>query len=205
MNDPADRNLTHHAGQVYRTARAAVLRQRGATLWLTGLSGAGKSTIAYAVEKLLFERGHTAYVLDGDNIRQGLNRDLGFSLAERVENIRRVAEVARLFADAGLVTLVSFISPLRADRQAARELHAAAGLPFLEVFVRSSLAVCEERDPKGLYKRARSGELTEFTGVSSPYEPPESPDFILDTERLTPAAAAAVLIAELERRGILQS
>lgn len=205
MPTPGPRNITQHAGLVDHAARSALLRQRGATIWLTGLSGAGKSTVAYAAEKLLYERGHATYVLDGDNIRHGLNRDLGFSLAERVENIRRIAEVAKLFADAGLLTFVSFISPLRAEREAARQIHAAAGLAFLEVFVDTPLEICEQRDAKGLYRKARAGALPDFTGVSSPYEPPVHPELTLDTARLAVDGAAVALVTELARRGILHS
>jgi adenylyl-sulfate kinase len=170
-------------------------------LWLTGLSGSGKSTIAAALEAALVASGHLAYVLDGDNLRHGLNSDLGFAPAARAENIRRVGEVAALFADAGVLTLTSFISPYRADREAARS--AVGAERFLEVFVDAPLALCEQRDPKQLYRRARAGEIADFTGVTAPYEPPERPDLTLDTATLDPAACVASLLALLERRGFL--
>jgi bifunctional enzyme CysN/CysC len=167
-----------HAGAVARADRPSA----GATVWFTGLSGSGKSTVAAEVERALVAAGRPAYLLDGDNVRHGLNADLGFSAADRSENIRRIGEVARLFADAGVVALVPVISPYRADRDRARAVHAAAGLPFVEVFVDTPIDVCEARDPKGLYARARAGEITGFTGVDDPYEAPERPDL-----RLTPA------------------
>lgn len=156
----------------------------GRVVWLTGLSGAGKSTIANALERALNRQGKRTYILDGDNIRQGLNRDLGFSDADRAENIRRVAQVARLFVDAGVIVVVAFISPFRAERQAARELFAPGD--FLEVFVDVPLAIAEERDPKGLYRKARTGELRQFTGIDSPYEPPLAAELVLPTVQLTP-------------------
>jgi bifunctional enzyme CysN/CysC len=161
-----------HAGTVGRADRLA----RGATVWFTGLSGSGKSTVAAEVERLLTAGGVSAYRLDGDNLRLGLNADLGFTAAGRTENIRRVGEVARLFADAGVIALVPVISPYRADRDRVRALHAADGLPFLEVHLDTPLAECERRDPKGLYARARAGAIADFTGVSAPYEPPTTPE-----------------------------
>jgi bifunctional enzyme CysN/CysC len=149
------------------------------TLWFTGLSGSGKSTIANAVAERLLELGRPAYVLDGDNLRHGLNADLGFSAADRAENVRRVGEVARLMADAGLVVLVPVISPYRADRDRVREAHEAAGLRFVEVFVDTPLELCEQRDPKGLYAKARAGEVTGMTGIDDPYEPPPTPELVL--------------------------
>jgi adenylyl-sulfate kinase len=170
-------------------------------VWLTGLSGSGKSTVAVAVEAALVAAGHAAYVLDGDNVRHGLNRDLGFAPEDRAENIRRVGEVAALFADAGLITLTAFISPYRADREAAR---AAVGAErFLEVFVDTPLEVCERRDPKQLYRRARAGEVGEFTGVSAPYEPPASPALALDTSALDAAACVERVVTLLRERGFL--
>ena len=185
-------NTVWHPTAVGRDARGAAHPQHGATVWFTGLSGSGKSTVANAVAEALLEAGVPAYVLDGDNLRHGLNGDLGFSAADRAENIRRVAHVARLMADAGLVVLVPVISPYRADRALARELHAAAGLTFIEVFVDTPLDICEQRDPKGLYAKARAGEITGMTGIDDPYEPPVSPDLTL---RPAPVAdqVAAVL------------
>lgn len=179
-------NVVWHAGTVQRGDRG-----QGRTLWLTGLSGSGKSTIASEVERLLIESGHPAYILDGDNLRHGLNADLGFSPDDRAENIRRTAEVAALFADAGVVVVCSLISPMRADRDAARGVHAKADLPFTEVFVDTPLAECEARDPKGLYAKARTGEIPEFTGVSAPYEPPLTPDL-----HIRPADGTAEEVAQ---------
>src|SRR5918912_1885843 len=165
-------DVTWHAGHVTREARAS----RGATVWLTGLPSSGKSTIAGAVEERLVSRGRPADVLDGDNLRHGLNGDLGFSAEDRSENVRRTAEVAALLADAGVVALAALVSPYAADRDAARAVHEHRGLPFLEVHVATTLEECEARDPKGLYARARAGELTGLTGVDAPYEPPEAPE-----------------------------
>ena len=152
-------NITWHEGHVTRDERNALLKQQGCTIWFTGLSGSGKSTIAYTLEHALVQRGHLAYVLDGDNIRHGLNKNLGFSAADREENIRRIGEVAKLFADCGVLTMTSFISPYRKDRDTVRALHAEGGLPFVEVYVATPIATCEQRDPKGLYKKARAGQL----------------------------------------------
>ena len=173
------RDIVWHESSVTRAERWARLGHEGLTVWFTGLSGSGKSTIADAVAARLLGAGRPAYVLDGDNIRHGLSADLGFSAADRRENVRRVAEVARLIADAGLIALVPLISPYRADRESARAIHAASGLRFVEVFVDTPLATCEQRDPKGLYRRARSGELTGLTGVDDPYEVPEHPELRL--------------------------
>jgi bifunctional enzyme CysN/CysC len=186
---------------VNRASRAQLNRQRPCVVWLTGYSGAGKSTIANLVEKKLFSLGRRTYLLDGDNVRHGLNRDLGFTEQDRVENIRRVAEVAKLMVDAGLIVLVSFISPFRAERGAARALMDEG--EFFEVFVDTSLAAAEARDVKGLYKKARRGELKNFTGIDSPYEAPENPELHLDTARLTPEAAALRVIEHLRDSGII--
>jgi bifunctional enzyme CysN/CysC len=175
----------------------------GATVWLTGLSGSGKSTIASAVSGALTARGVLAYTLDGDNLRHGLNGDLGFSAADRTENVRRVGEVARLFADAGLVVCVPLISPYREGRAQARAIHETSGLMFLEVFVDAPLDVCEARDPKGLYRRARAGELTGFTGVDDAYEVPEAPDLVLHSAEVTTAAATATILEALTARGVV--
>jgi adenylylsulfate kinase len=196
-------NITWHEGHVTRPERAKLLRQQGATLWFTGLSGSGKSTIAFTLEHALVQAGQLAYVLDGDNIRHGLNKNLGFSAADREENIRRIGEVCKLFADAGLIVMASFISPYRKDRDAVRELHQSAGLPFLEVHVTTPIETCEARDPKGLYKKARAGELKGFTGIDDPYEPPIAPEVSLDATTTTPQQAAERLVAELDRRGLL--
>jgi adenylylsulfate kinase len=196
-------NITWHEGHVDRPQRHALLKQKGATIWFTGLPSSGKSTIAFTLEHALVERGHLAYVLDGDNIRHGLNKNLGFSPADRNENIRRIGEVAKLFADAGVLTCTSFISPYRADRDQARQIHTAANLPFIEVFVRTPIDLCEQRDPKGLYKKARAGELKEFTGVSAPYEEPLQAEVILDTANLTPQQAAQQVLDYLAAQGML--
>ena len=196
-------NITWHEGHVGRPEREALLKQKGATLWFTGLSGSGKSTIAFTLEHALVQQGRLAYVLDGDNIRHGLNKNLGFSAADREENIRRIGEVAKLFADAGLLVMTSFISPYRADRDAVRALHEAAGLPFVEIFVNTPIAVCEVRDPKGLYKKARAGELKNFTGIDDPYEPPLEPELTIDATGTSPQQAAALLLEYLQKQGLI--
>ena len=182
--------ITWHPSSLPREQRWAAVGGRGATVWFTGLSGSGKSTVAVEVERLLAEQGRGVYLLDGDNLRHGLNADLGFSAADRDENVRRVAEVARLVADAGLVALVPVISPYRRARQQARAMHVAAGLQFVEVFVDTPLDVCEQRDPKGLYELARAGKITGFTGIDDPYEPPESAELVLRPEDGDPRAQA---------------
>jgi bifunctional enzyme CysN/CysC len=192
-------NIHWQALDVTRATRAEAKGQTPAVLWFTGLSGAGKSTIANLVEKKLQALGRHTYLLDGDNVRHGLSRDLGFTDADRVENIRRVAEVARLMTEAGLIVLVSFISPFRSERRMARDLMAPG--EFLEVFVDTPLAVAEQRDVKGLYAKARAGELANFTGIDSPYEDPEHPEIRVDTTRLTPAQAAELIVQRLDDRG----
>jgi bifunctional enzyme CysN/CysC len=182
-------------------ARSTLKGHRPAVVWFTGLSGAGKSTIANRAEQLLHARGVHTYLLDGDNVRHGLNHDLGFTEADRIENIRRVAEVARLMSDAGLVVLVSFISPFRSERQLARE-RVGEGR-FFEVFVDTPLDVAESRDPKGLYHKARQGELANFTGIDSPYEVPENPDVHIDTTNVTPDRAAQLLVDQLRTMGVI--
>lgn len=186
-------HITWHPGQVSRADRPS----RGATVWLTGLSGSGKSTVAAACEQLLVQEGRPAYVLDGDNLRHGLNGDLGFSAADRAENVRRVGHVARLLGDAGVVALVPLISPYRADRDLVRALHAEADLPFVEVFVDTPVELCEQRDPKGLYRKARAGEITGFTGIDDPYEAPPSPELVLRPDDGDPAAMASLVLAAL--------
>ena len=173
------KNVVWHDGHLERTERWEAIGCTGATLWLTGLPASGKSTIATVLERDLVVAGRPAYVLDGDNLRHGLSRDLGFDAASRAENVRRVAHVAAILADAGTVAIVSLVSPYEADRQAAREIHAQAGLPFLEVFVNTPLEECERRDPKGLYAKARAGEIPNFTGIGAPYEEPAAPDVTL--------------------------
>jgi adenylylsulfate kinase len=179
------------------------LKQRGATIWFTGLSGSGKSTIAFTLEHALVQSGRLAYVLDGDNIRHGLNKNLGFSAADREENIRRIGEVAKLFADCGVIAMTSFISPYRKDRDGVRALHVSADLPFIEVHVNTPIETCEQRDPKGLYKKARAGELKNFTGIDDPYEAPANPELTLDATTVSPQEAAASLLQYLERRGLI--
>lgn len=203
MTDIKATNITWHEGHVDRTAREKLLRQRGATLWFTGLSASGKSTIAFTLEHELVRNGRMAYVLDGDNIRHGLNKNLGFSAADREENIRRIGEVAKLFADAGIIVMTSFISPYRKDRDGVRALHQAAGVPFIEIHVATPISTCEKRDPKGLYKKARAGELKNFTGIDDPYEAPTSPELVLDATDVSPQEAATMLIKQLEKSGIL--
>jgi bifunctional enzyme CysN/CysC len=200
---PVSPDVVWHESDVPRADRWAAAGVHGATVWLTGLPGSGKSTIAAALTTTLTRRGVLSYALDGDNLRHGLNGDLGFSAADRAENVRRVAEVARLCADAGLVVSVPVISPYRAGRDHARAIHEASGLVFLEVFVDTPLAVCETRDPKGLYRRARAGELTGLTGVDDPYEPPPAPDLVLRTADVTPADAAGTVLDALAARGVV--
>ena len=194
-------NIHWQAVDVSRASRSAQKGQRACVLWFTGLSGAGKSTVANLVEKRLFALGRHSTMLDGDNVRHGLNRDLGFTDTDRVENIRRVGEVARLMADAGLIVLVSFISPFRSERRMARDLMPEG--EFLEVFIDAPLSAVEARDPKGLYKKARRGEIKHFTGISSPYEIPENPELHIDTTKLSPEAAAELIVQQLENRGLL--
>ena len=194
-------NVHWQALDVDKPLRARLKGQKACVLWLTGLSGAGKSTIANRIEKRLAAAGRHTYLLDGDNVRHGLNKDLGFTAQDRVENIRRVAEVARLMVDAGLIVLVSFISPFRSERRMARELFAAG--EFFEVFVDTPLAEAERRDVKGLYRKARRGELKNFTGIDSPYETPESPEIRIDTTALSADEAAGRVIAHLESRKVI--
>ena len=196
-------NITWHEGAVTRQEREHALGQKGVTVWMTGLSASGKSTIAVALEQVLLQRGRAAYRLDGDNIRFGLNKNLGFSAEDRTENIRRIGEVAKLFNDAGIITLTSFISPYRKDRDLARKLHDDAKLAFIEVYVDCPLGEAEKRDPKGLYKKARAGELKGFTGIDDPYEAPESPELSLRTDQLSVEESVIAILGELERRGVL--
>jgi adenylylsulfate kinase len=196
-------NITWHEGHVTRDERAGLLKQKGATLWFTGLSGSGKSTIAFTLEHALVQRGRLAYVLDGDNIRHGLNKNLGFSAADREENIRRIGEVAKLFADCGVVAMTSFISPYRKDRDLVRTLHVDGKLPFIEIHVATPIETCEQRDPKGLYKKARAGQLKGFTGVDDPYEAPLHAEITLDATNTSPQEATVQLLNYLEKQGLL--
>ena len=197
-------NITWHEGHVGRPEREALLKQKGATLWFTGLSGSGKSTIAFTLEHALVQRGRLAYVLDGDNIRHGLNKNLGFSAADREENIRRIGEVAKLFADCGAITMTSFISPYRKDRDNVRALHDEGKLPFVEIHVNTPIATCEQRDPKGLYKKARAGQLKNFTGIDDPYEEPAQPELTIDCTGTSPQEATVLLLQYLEKQGLVR-
>lgn len=202
---PADgpaRDIVWDGGTLPREERERRLGQRGATLWLTGISGSGKSTIAAALERRLAEAGRLAYRLDGDNLRHGLNADLGFSAEDRAENVRRAGEVCRLLADTGTIVIATFVSPFARDRDRCREIHAAAGIPFLEAHIHCPLELAEARDPKGLYAKARSGAIKDLTGVGQAYEPPPSPEIVIDTSVLSVDAAAAALEDLLRRSGI---
>jgi adenylylsulfate kinase len=196
-------NIVWHEGHVGRDERETLLKHNGCTIWLTGLPSSGKSTLAFSVEHFLVQKGHLAYVLDGDNVRHGLNKNLGFSAEDRAENIRRIGEVSKLFADTGVITLSSFVSPYRADRDIVRALHDAAKLPFIEVFIDTPVAKCEERDPKGLYKKARAGEIKGFTGVDDPYEPPTKPELVIKTGDLSPQEATVQVVNYLIDKGFL--
>ncbi len=196
-------NVTWQDGEVPREDRYQLIRQRGATIWFTGLSGSGKSTIAVALEKALFHQSTMSYRLDGDNVRLGINKNLGFSEQDRKENIRRIGEIAKLFSDAGMISLSSFISPYTVDRDEVRRLHAEANLPFVEVFVDCSLAVAEERDPKGLYKKARAGEIKNFTGIDDPYEAPQSPEIHLHTDKMSVEEEVKIIIDYLMQNSII--
>jgi adenylylsulfate kinase len=198
MTEPKSQNITWHAGHITRSDRERIHGHRGATLWFTGLSGSGKSTVARKVEALLSQRRAYVYTLDGDNVRHGLCSDLGFSPQDRVENIRRIGEVCKLFTDAGTLTLAAFVSPYRADRERVRTI---LGGDFIEVYVAADLAVCESRDPKGLYKKARAGEIADFTGISAPYEAPTSAEITLHTDQESVDASAERVVRYLEAQG----
>ena len=185
MSEQKSTNVSWHDGKVSMQDRHNLIRQKGATLWMTGLSGSGKSTISVALERSLFEKGILSYRLDGDNIRLGINKNLGFSADDRKENIRRIGEVSKLFTDAGIITLASFISPYRKDREEVRKIHEDSGLTFVEIFIDCSLESAEERDPKGLYKKARNGEIKNFTGIDDPYEAPTNPEIHLITDKMS--------------------
>lgn len=195
------KNIYWHQGAITRADRERAHGHRGVTLWFTGLSGSGKSTLANALEEALFERGCHTYVLDGDNIRHGLNKDLGFSPEDRTENIRRIGEVAKLFTDAGTIVLTAFISPYREDRDAVRALMADGD--FVEVYTECALDTCEERDPKGLYKKARAGEIPEFTGISAPYEAPAASEIVVRTDENPVRECVTQLVEYLEERGYI--
>ena len=198
---PKATNIVWHEASVDRAARADKRGHRSAILWFTGLSGSGKSTLANAVNAALFERGLATYVLDGDNVRHGLCKDLGFSDADREENIRRIGEVAKLFLDAGVIVLTAFVSPFRADRDKARDLVEAGD--FFEIFCAADLDVCESRDPKGLYAKARSGAIKEFTGISSPYEAPETPELKIDSGAQELVESVEVVLKALQDKGVI--
>lgn len=196
-------NVHWHEGEVSREERFGLLGQKGATLWFTGLSGSGKSTVAVALEQVLLGQGKLAYRLDGDNVRLGINKNLGFSAEDRTENIRRVGEVSKLFADAGVLVLNSFISPYIEDRDRVRKLHEESGLAFIEVFVDCSLAEAEKRDPKGLYKKARAGEIKNFTGIDDPYEAPLKPEIHLHSDTQSLEEEVSIILEELGKLGLL--
>lgn len=201
MSETKSTNIVWHAHTVARAEREEKFGHRGCTIWMTGLSGSGKSTLANALDDALWQRGIRSYVLDGDNIRHGLNKDLGFSPADRTENIRRIGEVARLFTDAGIINTTAFISPYREDRDRARAAQGEGD--FVEVYVRASVDACELRDTKGLYAKARAGKIPEFTGISAPYEEPLSPEVVVDTEGQTVEESLAVILAYLQEKGYL--
>src|SRR4051794_37787923 len=194
-------NITWHEGSVTRDEREKLLGQKGVTVWMTGLSASGKSTIAVILEQMLLHKHKHAYRLDGDNIRMGLNKNLGFSAEDRAENIRRIGEVAKLFTDAGVIAITSFISPYRKDRDAVRALNKPG--EFVEVYVQVSLETAEKRDPKGLYKKARAGQIKGFTGIDDPYEAPEKPEILVETEKTSAADAAKLILTHLEKGGYL--
>jgi adenylylsulfate kinase len=199
MTEQKATNITWHHHKITREEREKQAGHKGMVVWFTGLSACGKSTVANLVDEMLYQRGCRSYVLDGDNIRHGLNKNLGFSAADRAENIRRIAEVAQLFADAGVIAITCFISPYRADRDAARALHSGGG--FVEIFVDCPIEICEQRDPKGLYKKARAGELKGFTGIDDPYEPPLNPELVLDAGRKSAEQLAEQVMAYLDSIG----
>lgn len=196
-------NITFHPGSVTSQERAELLSQKGLTIWLTGLSASGKSTIACALEQHLLHLKRFVYRLDGDNIRFGLNKDLGFSEKDRTENIRRIGEVSKLFADASAIAITAFISPYRADRDLARGLHAKDNIPFVEVFIDAPLSVVEARDPKGLYKKARAGDIKDFTGISAPYEEPETPEIHIRTDQNDVAQSVEIITKYLTDKGYI--
>lgn len=202
---PEATNIVWHEGAITKEHRYAHLKQKGATVWLTGLSGSGKSTVSVALEQMMFKKGYLVYRLDGDNIRFGLNKNLGFTAEDRKENIRRISEVAKLMGDIGVISTSAFISPYVADREVAREIHEKAGIPFVEVHVDVPLAVAEKRDPKGLYKKARRGEIKNFTGIDDPYEAPLKPEVKIDTSELSVNDCARKILEYLVEKGIVDA
>jgi adenylylsulfate kinase len=194
-------NIKWHHGKITKEDRTKLLNQKGATIWLTGLSGSGKSTIAVELEHALIENKHQAYILDGDNIRHGLNKNLGFSPEDRTENIRRIGEVAKLFTEANIITIAAFVSPYREDRGNVRKLLGHG--EFIEIYVKCSLEVCEARDTKGLYKKARAGEVKDFTGISAPYEEPLNPELTVDSSKLSVEESTRAILNYLEEKGYL--
>ncbi len=203
MTDQKATNVTWQDGEISREDRFNILRQRGVTIWFTGLSGSGKSTIAVALEQALYNMGKLSYRLDGDNVRLGINKNLGFSEEDRKENIRRIGEVAKLFGDAGTISLSSFISPYKNDRDEVRALHAAANIAFIEVHVDCSLEEAERRDPKGLYKKARAGEIKNFTGIDDPYEAPTDPEIHLHTDQMTLEEEVQIILDYLHDNSVI--
>ncbi|NKF23409.1 adenylyl-sulfate kinase [Solimonas marina] len=203
MTEQKATNVHWHEGEVTRADRGKLLGQQGATIWFTGLSGSGKSTVAVALEKVLHAQGRLAYRLDGDNVRMGINKNLGFSAEDRAENIRRIGEVAKLFVDAGVIVLSSFVSPYRADRDLVRKLHEESGMAFIEVYVDVPLEEAEKRDPKGLYKKARAGQIKNFTGIDDPYEAPAQPEIVLPSHEMSLEAEVEALLKLLAERGIV--
>ena len=195
------KNIHYHKHRIPRELKEKRNKHKSRVLWFTGLSGSGKSTVANATEKLLYEMGLQTYILDGDNVRMGLNKDLGFSAKDRTENIRRITEVAKLFADSGAIVLTAFISPYRADRQNARKI--ISNNDFIEVFINADLSVCENRDPKGLYKKARAGEIKGFTGIDAPYEAPINPELVIDTNKYNIEASAKIVVDYLIKKQII--
>ncbi len=195
-------NIKWHHGKITKEDRVKLLNQKGVTIWLTGLSGSGKSTIAVELEHALIENKHQAYILDGDNIRHGLNKNLGFSPEDRTENIRRIGEVAKLFTEANIITIAAFVSPYREDRENVRKLLGHG--EFIEIYVKCSLEVCEARDTKGLYKKARAGEVKDFTGISAPYEEPLNPELTVDSSKLSVEESTRVILNYLEEKGYVK-
>lgn len=202
MSESKSTNITWHHGKISSEDRQKQIGQKGVTIWLTGLSGSGKSTIGVELEHALVENGHQAYMLDGDNIRHGLNKNLGFSPVDRTENIRRIGEVAKLFTDACIINITAFISPYKADRDEARSFQEAGS--FIEVYVKCPVEVCEERDTKGLYKKARAGEIPEFTGISAPYEEPDKAEIVINSSEVSIDDATKQIFAYLEENGYLK-